>query len=464
MNNTTRLKKLLYEYALLSQNRTVLNLEKADYKLLINHFIKEEQFERALQINELAQQTFPYDLDFLVIKIEVLIELNQPTLALDLLDSLNNLSKLSIKTQFLRAEALSLAGRKQDAIGILKQLEKNKHANPDVYRLHTSILEGLQQFDSLYHIIKDQIRVSPEYTLAKLINKFLFYTEITESQKDAVPFYKEILNKYPFSSETWLNLGLTYKELNMCEEAMDAFEFCIALDPYNQIAYTECASCFERDKKYTSAIQYYYEFLANTKQEKPDILTRIGNCMILSDNQDMAQITLERAIELNPQLDEAYYLLAQAVFDTDIDKAIASLEKASELQDCNEQYLLALATANYTAGNLQEAFDNYSLARDCAPDNIEIWIPLISFLLKVEWYRELMDALDEVSAYFNSNEVIYFKIAALFSAKKRDDAIFWLTEALETNIEGSETLFSLLPSLEKDDEIVSMIFSAKGHQ
>lgn len=462
MKYQNRLNALFSEFTAMSQNGNVPNLEKTDYKKLIEHCFSEEKYEEGLEINEAAIQFFPFSPEFVVNKIELLLLIDQPYLALNLFESIDHLTSLSRKAQLLKAEALNASGNTSQALALLEAMDKEKKDDFSVYALQAKIMESLQQFDNLYQVNKNQIMASPPEQLASLLTKHLLFTELTENYMDAIEFYRKVIDKHPFSKEAWFNQGLAFKAVQTYDEAIDAFEFCIAIDTKNKYAYLECAECFELKGQPIQAVKYYHEFLAQEEEIDPEVLTKLGKCFLNAEDFAQAQQILIKAVLLKPLSAEGHFLLGRTFLDSNqAKKAIGSLSRAHELDPLNEFYILELAEAYLLVDNLDKAHFYFSEAIDTAPDIIHTWTAFISFLIQEDRVEELADTLEGVEAYFGVDDVIYLKVAALFALKKRKEALYYLGEALSEGMGNIETLFGILPDLAEDKEVISLQFQYK---
>jgi len=457
MKHYNRLNKLLLEYTVMSQRGNVPNLEKTEYTDLVNFCISNKNFEQGLKIVNSAMELFPSSFELILKKIEIFLLTKQPEKALNLLDKIEHLNRLSQQAQILKAKALKATGKDKDALNIIEGLEDSTKNDFDVFQLQASLLENLEQFEHLYHVTKEQILAAPKDKIDQLLEKFSFFTEITAKHSDAADFYPNVIDRHPFSSTAWQNLGRTHGFLGNCKDAVDAYEFCIAINAKSKTAYFGAAECLEKAERYDLAINYYNEYIDNTQQNDPDALTRIGYCFYNMDDMDAAKEWLHLALHTNPELPEAFFLLGIIEETTNPQEAINYYEEAIDIDPFNEDYIIALAQLHNALGNLETAKQFFQQAIDTAPDVIDTWIPYIKFLIQSGENQLLLENLEEVSTYFNQEQVIFLKIAGLFAIGKRKEAKYWLAEAMATYDESPELLFTISPELYHDLKVQEII-------
>lgn len=457
MKHYNRLNELLLEFTAMSQKESVPNFEKADYLELVDYCILKQNLEHGLKVVDSAIQLFPLSPEFAVKKIEILLYLNRPDQALTVLETIEHLTALSHQAQMLKAQALKATGKDQDALDLLGKLQEAQKDDFNIYKLQASILENMQQFEKLYQVIKNQILTAPNDQLDLLLEKHMLFTDITSNHQDAIGFYSNVIDIHPFCSTAWKNLGLSFSFLEDYQEAIDAFEFAIAINPINKAAYLGCTECLEKTDNYGLAIRYYNEYLDASRISDAEIFMHLGHCFHQENDIDTAQYFLQEALKIDNELADAHYLLALLFMEPNPNKAIFHLGNAIDLDSFNEDYVLALAQAHTILQNNDMALQYFQQAIDIAPDLIDTWTPFIHFLIKTKQHTLLLETLEEVATFFNPEQVIYLRVAALFAVKKRTEAKYWLAEALATNEEPYQIMFDMLPDLAFDPDVIAII-------
>ena len=62
----------------------------------------------------------------------------------------------------------------------------------------------------------------------------------------AVNAFKELIDTYPDYIEGYLGLGHAYERLSLYDEAIEAVQKAIAIDPKDPLAYTSLSICYQR--------------------------------------------------------------------------------------------------------------------------------------------------------------------------------------------------------------------------
>jgi len=62
------------------------------------------------------------------------------------------------------------------------------------------------------------------------LQKISFWAEFTEKLEDCVQLHLKLTNEDPYSTLAWFNLGACYQGLKKYEDAIDAYQYCVAID------------------------------------------------------------------------------------------------------------------------------------------------------------------------------------------------------------------------------------------
>ncbi|HZV12347.1 MAG TPA: tetratricopeptide repeat protein, partial [Candidatus Kapabacteria bacterium] len=116
---------------------------------------------------------------------------------------------------------------------------------------HESYLDGLRE--SLNKADADAIRSSASTdTLEELIQYCLEH----EKFSDALRFADVLLELLPYSGDVWQKRGIALNELDRNEEALEAFNHALALNPADDDLLTQVAAVHCDTGNYETAMEY----------------------------------------------------------------------------------------------------------------------------------------------------------------------------------------------------------------
>lgn len=451
---------LIQEYEMAKKKRETAFFTEPDFKALIEYFQEEEEYKTALQISEDAILHYPYSATFYLLKAEVQIHLNQELNALDTLRKASLYAPGEDKIELLKVEAYSYLGNFKSARVILEQLKLKNFSDEnwaDLLLTESLLFECCQEYENMYYVLKQLISGAPDYDQA--LTRFWLAVQLSKKHQESIAVFEELIELNPYASNAWYHLGQTYAYLGRYEEAIDAYEFAIFSGDKFEVAYKDCAElCFEI-KDYEKAIIWYSEVLELFEADS-DLFLRIGQCYQYIGQYALARTFLTRAMHLDHLNDEVYFHIG-ACFANEKKwrSAINAFEKALKIEDGREEYYTAVGEAYYEIGAMDKADEAFQRAIDILPEESAYWTNYASFLLDIDKPEDALNVMHAAADYLDAPEITYCRIACLFALGHRQEAYYWLGEALCENFNMHRSLFEWLPQLEEDPTVISLISS-----
>jgi tetratricopeptide (TPR) repeat protein len=193
----------------------------------------------------------------------------------------------------------------------------------------------------------------------------------------------EFIRKYPTErgrlAQAHQILGRTLLKLNRDQEARKELEIAVALDPSFPNGYDLAVACLDLgDEK--CAVQIFNE-MQTSFGDTPEIHMAFGRAYGDSDFQPRAVTEFRRAIEENPRLPGAHYLLAAVLLGTGsdespLDSAEAELRKELVISPSDSMTYAALGKIAVTRNNYPEAETYLNKAILLAPKNPDAYLYL----------------------------------------------------------------------------------------
>jgi len=387
-----------------------------------------------------------------------LLDSQQEELAMAALDEAEIHSPGNREISLLRSEILASLELFDDALAILEGLKLETDEGKElsnIYLYESLVYESMKSHERRYYALKAALMENPNNQAA--LKKMWFCTEISKKFKESIALHEKILEDNPFSALAWRNLGAAQAYFCDYEAAVVSYEYAFLIDENFEFAYMDCAEmCFEMSN-YRNALQCYQDVL---ERFEPDyyIFQRIGQCYQNLGNFVIAKTFFEKAIQLEHFNDEAFFYLAQCYAKEESwKKAICFYVKAIRINDKQEEYFSGLAAAYYQLGEYDKAGPFFKEAAEIAPELSQYWIQYASFLMEIDMKEQALEILDEAEEYAVGTELLYCRVACLFSLGHRKEALYLLGDALDEDFSMHESLFSLLPVLEEDTDIQAII-------
>ena len=179
----------------------------------------------------------------------------------------------------------------------------------------------------------------------------------SNAAEDAVTYLKSFVGEHPYSGEAWHCLGNAYRSLGLFEQAIDAYEYAIAIDKTNAAAYADHAATLEYMGRPAEAVTTLLRAL-DYVSSRAALYRMVAAIYMRSDNVEMALVYYRKAVDENPSDAEALASLALAyAMSGDVSTAMPLLRKALRLVPESAEVL-------YSAAVIYDSIDNFDAASD----------------------------------------------------------------------------------------------------
>lgn len=432
------------------------------YALLVAHYMSEHMYELALQVSELAIKCFPFRSDFYITKAKILLELGMFDQCIKYLDKAEQKAPYDLDITLLRARVIAELGDCEEAIDMLDKL-KDIVGHPQlmsIYLVEAYIYDLLGDCTMVVERLRIVLRDNPLHEEAL---QLLWNTLDTFRAYDlSIQINESLIDLNPYNYMAWYMLGQSYAAETDYEQAIDAMEYSFIINTEFATGYLECAGLCMDICRYKQALSIYTEYVLKFGASE-DILVRMAKCQIHIDEHAAAKMNLYKAVKLEENNDEIYYLLGLCYSkDGKWYKAIAAYLKAIDIDDTIEDYYLGLAKAFDRVEDYNKATVNFQIAADLAPHRNEIWSDYTAFLIKLGLYEEAERIIQEGLCFAYGGDMMYCQAIISFYMGQQKLGLRQLEEALEEDFDGHEFIFKMSPELEIDKEIMAMIRYFRG--
>jgi tetratricopeptide (TPR) repeat protein len=432
-------------------------LAEKDFCQLITYYEEEQEVSRALDVVDHAISLHSYCADFLIIKARLLLAIQKPLRALRYLDQAEIISPRELDVYLLRARVLCDLSHFETAHDILGAAKKFS-VGADLVEIclcEAHLFEREKHFDRMFDALATALRIDPKNEEA--LEKIWWSVENSKKYHESVTFHKELLEQDAYSYLAWFNLGQGYSCTGDYEKAIEAMEYSFLINPDFETGYLDCAELCIQISRYEDALKIYQELIENFGGDSEE-LVKLAECEFHTGRIRECKRTLIEALKLDSYNDEAYYYLGRCFNALGNSKnAISALIKAIDLEDRREEYYAELAQAYEVSGELGKADFYYRKATETGPELDTYWFMHVRFLIAQSQFEKALDVLEEAEYQTASAELDCCKAVCLFKLKRRAKAMNTLRDALIDDFSVHATFTKMLPEMQDDREIASML-------
>jgi len=434
--------ELVKRYEAEKKNKITSFFDVSDFEEIINYYIENYDFNKALDVIVTATSQHPQSTAFQLKKAQIYIESGQPVKSIKILRNIEVLESGNPEFYIMKGSAYSLTGNISKALTYYnKAVDLDKDNEEEISYGISIILQHNGFYKESVNFLERAFHKNPK-NKRYLYDLGLAYEKMDNLEK-SINFYLKYIDEHPFSETTWYNLGVIYNKLGYKKNALEAFDFAIAINNENTFAIFHKANILTDQGKYRDALKEYFDYI-RIEDDSIEGIIGIGFCYEKLRKYDIANKYYRKAIKEEPEFSEGWYGLASIAYEKEnFDQSIANLTKAIKLDPDNTEYLTFLAQLLELTGKIEKAYNVYKKALEIEPENNDYKTEMVEMLLKNKlWKETLLEVnIDQKDKNISSLEYCYMAIAN-FGLGNENKGLFYLNTALKIDPEIIDTFYS----------------------
>ncbi len=426
------LDELLRRYELVKNGESTGMLNEDEFERVVEYFFQNSNEEQALLACDIARTYYPFSSSILLLRAEILTQSQKYGQALKILDELEQYDQKNLDAVLLRSD-IFLSQFKYDQAAALLEQRVNEFSGKDKIEILlelSDVYDESEEFDAVFDTLKRVVKIDRRNEEA--LQKLCFWADFTERNEESVVLHTELTEEDPYNALAWFNLGAAYQGLKLYEKAVDAYEFCVAIDEHFEFAYRNMADAYMRMRWYEKAIEVLEKHLEIAKAEDV-IFEAMGYCWEKKKNYARARHFYRQASQLSPQDDAIFFKIGETYArEKQWEKAVKSYSVALHLNKDNASYCMAIGNCLMEMDVKNEALICYLNAVRLKPGNKTTWVALIKGLYLAGYYDEALVQIEVARENCGDKaDFRYFQAAALLEMGKSKEAMLQLEKALK---------------------------------
>lgn len=169
------------------------------------------------------------------------------------------------------------------------------------------------------------------------------------------------VKRHPYSREAWFCLGLLYLDLNQVLQAIDSFEYALAIDKSSAETYAELAYAYEVLGDAGRASSTLLQMAENT-DSRAEAYRRIGQLYMRAGNHEASNIYFSKALgESDEDASSLAGMAENYLMMDDMPMAISTARRAEHIEPENADVLSVMAKIYDYKGNWEKASTYYDM-------------------------------------------------------------------------------------------------------
>ncbi|MDR3678802.1 MAG: tetratricopeptide repeat protein [Flavipsychrobacter sp.] len=424
--------ELLQKYEMVKQAESASMMDEEEFERVIQYYFQNGNEEQALLACDIARTYYPFSASVLLFRAEILTQAQKYGQALMALEEMEQYDQKNLDAVLLKSD-IFLGQFKYDQAA--QWLEQNvelfeKKDRVEILLELSDVYDEAEEFEAVYDTLQRVIALDKRNEEA--LQKICFWAEFTDKLSESVELHTKITDADPYNSLAWFNMGAAYQGLKMYEKAIDAYEYCVAIDEKFEFAYRNMADAYMRLKWYEKALEVLEKHLEIAKAEDV-IFEAMAFCWEKKKNFSRARYYYRQASQLSPQDDGIFYKIGETYArEKQWEKAVKSYSVALHLNKENASYCMAIGNCLMEMDVKSEALVCYLNAVRLKPGNKSTWVALIRGLYLAMYYDEALTQLEVARDHCGDKpDFYYYHAAILFELGKTKEAMLQLEKGLK---------------------------------
>lgn len=423
---------------------------------IIDFYIDFEEISKANKAINYAESIYPFELFYKIKKAEVCIAERNIKAAIRILEESKQLEPNNPEIAKLLGDCHTLSLHPKRAIDCY-QFALNNGAEKEemLLRLARVYFATDNQKKALYYINAfPQNHVYDDFSIQEFIKLFFDFSQY----EGALVFLEKVINQTPYQYTAWYFTGLINQKLERYEDAVNAYEFCIAIDETNTMGHLGKGNSLMEMDRFEEAIACFKLSIDNDISDA-EVYCNIAECHENLNDYNSAKYYYQKSIKTDKQLSDAFFGLAMMYKrEEKLLEAERNLQKAIDLDNFESLYHIELAEIYLLNGQQERCYYHYHQASDIDQETAEV---ILDFSHACAELDDLDKAIELLKTWIKNvkpdHRILYRLASYLLTKGSTEEGYNYLHLALQMEPEEHILLFAHAPFLESVENVSNII-------
>ncbi len=416
-----------------------------DFEALINFLIEKEDYTHALKACAMALEQYPVSSEIMIEYAHCHLHEGDPEAALEMIENASTLQPYNSDIAFIKSNALNQLGRHKEALSYLEEMEPLVSDKEQIWHGIALCYQYSGNIEEAIEWHKKVLEVEPGHEGS--LFELAYCYQLSDDLDHSIEYYTRFLKEDPFNESAWLQLGICYSSLHKFEEALNAFNYCLAINNESG-AWFNLGHTYMNLERYPEAEEHYqksleiegrsamgFTYLAASQEQQDKFLEAMGN--------------YREAIREEPHMDDAWYGSGMCLMGLDKNfEAIHFLRKAVKLKPTNELYWAALGKAEFKVGNVTSAIEAFEEAFAIDGLNPDLFLDWSFVFYDQGDYLHAYELIEKGLSESPQDARLYYRgTVYLLAEGEYSKAMDFLNKALFLDYDGHVQLFEFFTEI-----------------
>lgn len=431
--------------------------ESDELEEIFDYYYHQGHIEQAAQVVEFGILQNPYSALFYVKRAQISMAHGRFEEALGHLNQAEIFEPTNYELYLIRGSIYDLTGNPKEAVKHLKTAEGYAEDQVEVvYNALAGVFINWKKYNSAIYYLQLVLNLIPDHTEALYDICFCYHQ--LEDIDAGVVFFKDYIEKEPFSDVAWYNLATLFNKSELYEKALEAFDYALLINDKNSLAWFNKANTFINMEQYVEALDCMYR-AHDAEPENPVLRCGVGVCHEKMGRIPEARSWYTKALETDPILSDAWYGLGICdELEAKYDDSVMHIRKALEFMPDSEEYWCSLGEVYAKMGNSEAAIEAYQHALDIDEGYYEARIDMAVSELALGNTQKAFSLIDKGMALHKGESDFHYRLAAFhYRFNLIQEALVQFQQGLTLDFEEHATFFDIVPDALADVRFVALI-------
>lgn len=423
---------------------------------LIDYYLDFDQLKKANRAIAFGEQLFPFESYYQIKKSELYIAQRNINAAIKLLEKYRQIEPQNGEIAKLLGDCYTLSLQYKRALEMYL-FAHSIDANDEeilirLIRINFVLGKDKKAMSYLNAISMDFLK--DELSIQELTKLFIDINQYSHAKT----YLQKVIDADPYNYSAWYFMGLIHQRQDQNKEAIDAYEYCIAIDDHNTMGHLGKGNCLMELGNYPKAIESLKLSLDNDETDA-EVLCNIAECYENLKDDNAAKYHYQKSLKINPNLSDAYFGIACIYKRNNQWKdAERNLLKAIDIDRYEVIYNIELAELFLIQENKEKCYHYYHQAQQIDQDTIEILLDYAHAKFELGDLEDAVQLLMDHIEYHDKDARIFYRIASYtFTLGQFEKGYNFLHAALKLNPKEYILLYEFAPFLENNQNITNII-------
>ena len=424
---------------------------------IIDYYGENGDFTSLLSVVEFGLSIYPLNHMLMLKEAQALLSLGRITQGIQ---RLNKLEKIE-KSEELCLTLASVYSQQREHVKAIKYLREaltfgGGENDAEIYLEMAFEYENMSRFDKAKEVLKEAIQKFGDNEM--LLHELAFVFENLGGAAESVEFFSKLTDIDPYSYAAWYNLGNALQSSDQVVAAIEAYDYCIAIQEDFTPAYYNKAHCLFKQENYLDSIRVFEETYAY-EPPQAHVFCHIGECFEKLQEFDKAIFYYRKSISADESYADAYLGIGLTLdLQGKSEEGLAFIDKAMVMDPDNTDYLLFKLDIVARNADSKRAMDTVQALLHFHRHSSDMFLDVSEYFMQLNDYDTAMRIIQEgIQEIAEPNPLLIRKASFHFLRNQMNDCLTTLQLTVACSQDEWNELKDINPDFCNHPDVLAMM-------